>query len=320
MYQNNEIDYLKFLKDKKIYIFGAGIRGERCCFRLTKAGYDVKGFIDNNSSLWNHKKGDVEILSLDQFVEEKDCFIIISLADAKAERDVKMQLLERDIYRFASESVIDWPGGADYYDEVYFSYQKKLGEFGAAKKKLIFQSYIPQESILVEFGSGGGYLLRELDAKEKIGIEINDTARENARKMGIKSVKNISDIPDNYADIIISTSVLEHVEDPLGTIRELRKKLKEGGKAVFHVPNEGGVVEYKRSDVDNHFYSWNCLQIGNLFKAAGYFVHSVQNNYSAWPEHFTEIANEITDEHFDALTKINGIATNTQSCLIVAYK
>lgn len=320
MYQNNEIDYLKFLKDKKIYIFGAGIRGQRCCFRLQKAGYDVKAFIDNNNKLWNQKKLGIDILSLDQFVEEKDCFIIISLANAKAERDVKMQLLERDIYRYASESLIDWPGGEDYYDESYFLYQKKLGEFGATWKKRMFQSHILQETILVEFGSGGGYLLRELDAKEKIGIEINDTARQNAREIGIKSVKNISDIPDDYADVIISTSVLEHVEDPLGTIRELRKKLKDGGKVVFHVPNEGGVVDYKRSDVDNHFFSWNCLQIGNLFKAAGYFVHSVQGIYSAWPEHFEEIANEINDEHFDALTKINGIASNTQSCLIVAYK
>ena len=68
----------------------------------------------------------------------------------------------------------------------------------------------------MEFGSGGGYLLNNIHAEKKIGIEINDTARAAAKEIGIDSVKYISDIPDDYADLIISTSVLEHVENPLG--------------------------------------------------------------------------------------------------------
>lgn len=36
MYRNNDIDYLKFLGKKKIYIFGAGKKGRTICFKLKK--------------------------------------------------------------------------------------------------------------------------------------------------------------------------------------------------------------------------------------------------------------------------------------------
>lgn len=57
-------------------------------------------------------------------------------------------------------------------------------------------------------------------AKEKTGIEIND-----------------------YADVIISTSVLEHVENPFEILRELKDKLKDGGKAFDK--NSCIIVAYK---------------------------------------------------------------------------
>ena len=126
-------------------------------------------------------------------------------------------------------------------------------------------------------------MLRQIDAKEKIGIEINDAAREAAKEIGIKSVKYISDISDNYADIIISTSVFEHTENPLGILRDLYGKLKEGGKWFSHVPNESCDTEYTRSKVNNnHLYTWNCLNFGNFFKVAGYFVYSAQKVQEVW--------------------------------------
>ena len=145
-------------------------------------------------------------------------------------------------------------------------------------------------------------------------------ARKAAAEIGIKSVKHISDIPDMYADIIISTSVLEHVENPLGVLRELRNKLKDNGRIVFHVPNESCDTEYIRSDAHNHLYTWNCLTLGNLFKAAGYFVYSVQKVQEVWPSHFYEIEKEVSPELFDVICEIGGKASDENRCIIVAYK
>ncbi len=120
------------------------------------------------------------------------------------------------------------------------------------------------------------YINYGIDAKEKIGIEINEAARKQAEQMGIKEVRTIAEIPNNYADIIILTGALEHVENPFGVIKELREKLKENGTIVFHVPNESCDTEYKKSDINNHPYTWNAMNLGNLFKTAGYFVKRIE--------------------------------------------
>ncbi len=40
----------------------------------------------------------------------------------------------------------------------------------------------------IDFGGGEEYVLANLDAREKVGIEINDVAREVAEQLGIKTI------------------------------------------------------------------------------------------------------------------------------------
>ncbi len=317
MYKSEEIDYLKYLKNKKIYIFGCGAYGKQVFNRLN--GFEVLAFVDNDKQKQGTEVLGTPVISFEKYCEEQDEESIIILA-VSAAGEVKGQLMDKNIFRFVSFSQIDFGGGEEYYDENYFAFQKPLGEFGAKIKRKMFAPYIKKDMTVLEFGSGGGYLLKEMEAKEKLGIEINDMAREEAVRQGIRSVKRIEDVPDAYADIIISTSVLEHVEEPLTTLRKLRDKLKDGGKIVFHVPNESCEKEYIRSEVNNHLYTWNCLNLGNLFKAAGYFVCSVERIQEIWPDHFYQVKDEISDELFEDLCKINGIAQDENRCIIVACK
>ena len=288
MYINNDIDYLKYLKDKKIIIFGAGIEGIKSCQRLISGGYQVAGFCDNDVKKQGHPLCGTAVMSFEQLQEENDDSTTIIIC-GKYEMEIRNQLLKANVHNFISVSQIDFGGGEEHYDLQYFSERQEMGMFGGRVKADLFRPYIKEGMTVIDFGSGGGYLLENITAREKIGIEVNDAAREAAREIGIKSVKRICDVPDGYADIIISTHTLEHVENPLGALRELRNKLKENGKAVFHVPNESCSTEYVRSEPNNHLYTWNCLTLGNLFKAAGYFVHSVQNVQEVWPKHYPEI-------------------------------
>lgn len=211
-------------------------------------------------------------------------------------------------------------GGENYYDEYYFKWQKELGIFGGKISAKMFQPYINEDSTVIELGSGGGYLLNNIIAKNKVGIEINDAARQAAKEIGIQSVKYADDIPDNYADVIISTHVLEHVENPLEILRKLHEKLKDGGKIVFYAPNESCDAEYTKSEINNYLYTWNCLTIGNLFKAAGYFVYSVWKVQERWIDYYGKIASEVSPEFFEALSNINGRAADENNCMIIAYK
>lgn len=318
MYCNNEIDYLKFLRNKELYIFGAGNRGRNIAQKFEDKEYCIKSYIDNSENKIGTALEDIPIISLNEFMKVNSVDKVIIVCGY--EREISSQLLQNNIYNFVCESHIDFGGGMDHYDESYFRWQQPIGEFSAKVKVRLFQKYINKEMTVLEFGSGGGFLLKELQAKEKLGIDINDSARKFAQTIGIRSVKYVSDVEDEFADVIISTNVLEHVENPLGELRELYKKLKFDGKIVFYVPNESCDVEYTRSEFNNHLYTWNCLNIGNLFKAAGFFVHSVERIQEVWPGNYQAIGNEVSEVLFDAISEIGGKASNENRCLIVAYK
>jgi len=318
MYVNNDIDYLKFLKKKKVIIFGAGKQGKNVLFKLNNRT-NIIAFCDNDKQKQGSLLMEYPVLSIEELcgINSDDIMIVIC---SNHEKEIREQLLEKNIYNFISVSQIDFGGGGEYYDEIYFQWQQNMGRFGGKIQVHMFQPYIKADETVVEFGCGGGYLLDNIVAKEKIGIEINDAARAAATKNGIKSVKNVNDIPDNYADVIISTHALEHVENPMEILRELYKKLKCNGKIVFYVPNESCDTEYSRSEINNHLYTWNCLTIGNLFKAAGYFVHSVKRVQEVWPDNYEKIAQEVSYEVFEQFCKMGGRTFPDSSCFIVAYK
>jgi 2-polyprenyl-3-methyl-5-hydroxy-6-metoxy-1,4-benzoquinol methylase len=248
---------------------------------------------------------------------DNDTFIIICSA---REREIKERLINNNIYNFISYTQIDFGNGEEHYDEAYFQWQRSMGEFGAKLKRKLFDKYITPDMTVVEFGCGGGYLLNEINAAKKVGIEINEAAHVEIKRQGIDCVGDLNQLPDEFADIIISTSVLEHVENPLGELRGLYGKLKTGGKMVFSVPNESRETEYGRSDYNNHLYTWNCLNLGNLFKAAGFFVYSVERYQEIWPRRYREIRQDVSEAMFDELCEISGRVDNADRCIIVAIK
>ena len=72
----------------------------------------------------------------------------------------------------------------DYYNEQYFKWQKEIGEFGGIINQFLFKDFIALADAVIDFGCGGGYLLSNINCTQKMGIEINDAAREIAKKKG----------------------------------------------------------------------------------------------------------------------------------------
>ena len=171
-----------------------------------------------------------------------------------------------------------------HYDEEYFEWQKKVGEFAATVDIFKFSQYVKNTDHVIDFGCGGGFMLKALGSAFKIGVEINDTARAFASDQGISTVKDVSKIEDNWADVIISDNALEHTLCPFTELKKLRTKLKPGGKMVFVVPHEkkGSRTHWKPNDINQHLYTWTPLCIGNLFVAAGFTILKI-DIIPLWP-------------------------------------
>jgi len=218
----------------------------------------------------------------------------------------------------AGASAGQTPGGG-YYGKDYFDWQKRIGAFGGVANLFKFRDHVKDTDVVVDFGSGGGFLLRNLPGRMKIGIEINGTARREAcLRAGIDAFASAAELPDAFADVIVSNHALEHVESPLEALRALRMKLKPGGRMVCVVPHEGPQIAFDPADVNKHLYTWNPMTLGNLFTAAGFEVVACENLQHQWPPNFVDLFEKAGEAAFHQACREHAMRNGTFQVRIIA--
>jgi SAM-dependent methyltransferase len=171
---------------------------------------------------------------------------------------------------------------SDHYDETYFSWHGKFQDRSWANATH-FNKYCKSNSRVLDFGCGAAAILDSLDVGEKHGFEPNEAAAEVATKKGIVMHPSLKSIPDNYFDVIISNSALEHCLTPYEDLKILSNKLKPDGLAVFVVPCETIRVKWKPKDHNWHLFTWSPMCLGNLFSESGYDVIESKRLKHRWP-------------------------------------
>jgi SAM-dependent methyltransferase len=186
-----------------------------------------------------------------------------------------------------------------YYNEDYFNWQKNMGAFGGWAELIKFEDHIRPNMNVIDFGCGGGFLLNNIKCKDKI-----DVARKTIEAFGIQSFKYIEEVPDEWADCIISNHALEHVPEPLKCLQLLKTKLKKGGKIIFVVPYD--TYAFKPNDINYHLYSWSPMNLGNLFTEAGFKVSESIRFTHRWPPYYQKIAKIFGKSIFNLICRMYG--------------
>lgn len=94
-------------KHEKFWIFGAGRYGQRVLEE--QKAENVKGFIDNNKSLWNTTIKGKTIISLDEYKEKGyDNLIVVAVMKQYNQIKIISQLLEENItnYEFFGKKLL----------------------------------------------------------------------------------------------------------------------------------------------------------------------------------------------------------------------
>ncbi len=102
-----------------------------------------------------------------------------------------------------------------------------------------------KDAKILDVGCGAGKLgklLKEHGCGEVHGIEVVQTAAKKAMEFydAIYTVdieKGISDIENEYFDIIICADVLEHLKDPWTVLSDLKTYLRSNGAFIASIPN-----------------------------------------------------------------------------------
>lgn len=140
----------------------------------------------------------------------------------------------------------------------------------------------PDRGKIVEVGSSLGYLLDVFrrDGWDVLGVEPFHQACRHAREdLGLEVIEGILEtarLPDASCDVLLLNHVIEHIEDPLRTLREVNRVLRPGGHFVIETPRYDslmfGLMGRRERSVScpGHLYFFTTRSLRNLYEAAGF--------------------------------------------------
>jgi len=134
---------------------------------------------------------------------------------------------------------------------------KRIKETTAANKDLL----------LVDFGCGDMPYREVIEplVGKYLGVDLDlNPAAEHYIDFDSKTT-----LPDNYADIILSTQVLEHVDSPSGYLKEAFRILKPGGTMVI---STHGYWFYHPTPYD--YWRWTSAGLRKTIEADGFIITS----------------------------------------------
>jgi SAM-dependent methyltransferase len=152
---------------------------------------------------------------------------------------------------------------------------------------------LPPTPKVLEIGGGTGDLLAALKVRgaEAVLVEPNAAAAQVAHeRYGLTVQVGMLDqvqLEDGQFDLVMMKYALEHVHDPLATLVKIRKLLKQGGRAVFWVPNDRSWDArlfgkfWRGYDSPRHLYIFTPDTMRRLADTAGFKVERI--NYSLVP-------------------------------------
>ena len=168
-----------------------------------------------------------------------------------------------------------------HYDRKYLESQNKISDKKARNHDWAKHLELRAGETVADFGAGNGAILDTLKALagKRVAVEYSSVARRYLAdvKPDISTYRYVEDVPDDSVDVFLSTSVIEHLECPVQEMREMRAKLRAGGRIVIGVKNEA--VELWRgwnaNNRDNHLYTWNSMLLGNVLRASGFVIDRI---------------------------------------------
>lgn len=129
---------------------------------------------------------------------------------------------------------------------------------------------------VLDFGAGTGLFVervrRHLDPTVEVSaLEIDPKLIERIRRRetAVPILSSLEVIPDQSLDYVYSLNVLEHIEDDLSVLQQLRKKLKPGGSLYLYVP--AFMCLYSSNDRKvGHFRRYRRKALRDLLLQAGF--------------------------------------------------
>lgn len=165
----------------------------------------------------------------------------------------------------------------DYFprsEEDYLQFHWDVGAL--ASRQLVFKHLVHQGGRVLEIGPGAyGALIDSFGpAWEAHAIDVSKNTLESAARyvqrpiIWHQGVLSDAQFPDDYFDTVVSTHVIEHIEDDDAFIQECYRILIPGGQIIILAPGRlsGTVTQWERENW-GHYRSYNAQHVHRLMGA-----------------------------------------------------
>lgn len=174
---------------------------------------------------------------------------------------------DRESYSGITELADAEQGLLNYYSNIVrLIVRRSLGSKAGLSKNLI-----------LEFGAGTGFLSELIQDKYEVAVdclEVDSTLIDILREKGFNTYSELENLDKKY-DLIFSSNVLEHIEDDVQVLVDLKKNLKPNGLLVTYVP----AFPILFSDLDRavgHYRRYTRRELKLKLIQAGYEVDKIQ--------------------------------------------
>jgi SAM-dependent methyltransferase len=143
---------------------------------------------------------------------------------------------------------------------------------------LVTQSISPKsQPNTLEFGAGTGFLMQIFEEKtgyKPKGIEIDPKLVKIIKDKGYNCFSGTNEIQEKF-ELIFTSNVLEHIEDDVTALREIKTLLTQDGILAIYVP----ALPILFSQLDHnvgHFRRYRKRELKSKLLASGYEVESIR--------------------------------------------
>jgi SAM-dependent methyltransferase len=137
---------------------------------------------------------------------------------------------------------------------------------------------LPTHAAILDAGCGSGRNMVDLARHGTVtGVELSDTSVQLARERGAGKVLegSVMEMPFDEAsfDLAVSLDVIEHLEDDVGALRELRRVTKPGGALLVTVPAYQWLWS-GHDEINHHHRRYNRRSLLNAAQSGGWQLES----------------------------------------------
>lgn len=129
-----------------------------------------------------------------------------------------------------------------YYGQGYYRQTVNAPAEGADVSELnrakldaqIIKKYVGKITSHLDYGCGKGYLLNEVAAKVKVGVELDP---KYVKVQDVNVYKDLDEVPLREFELVSVVHVLEHLPYPIELLKKLTTFIHKDGNLVIEVPS-----------------------------------------------------------------------------------